>query len=270
MSKVHVHPTTNTQLRSIEQSPPHALLLFGPEGVGLRTIAWDLAVNITKEAYVSEVVPDEKGTITIETVRSLYRQTRTKQQVFRVVIIDDADAMSHAAQNALLKLLEEPVSNMVFILTSHRPTALLPTIASRLQHVDVRPVPAEITLQIITKATVGPQLAAQLGFMAGGLPAELLRLLGDESYRLAKIEIAEKAKSFIADSRSSKLVLIAKIASSRSDAQLFVAMLMRMLQVQLKRQQDEKLLNYIDTLISVSNILENNGHVRTQLLRTVV
>ncbi len=50
---------------------------------------------------------------------------------WRVVIIDDADTLNRNAQNALLKILEEPPRNTVLILITHRAGALIPTIRSR-------------------------------------------------------------------------------------------------------------------------------------------
>lgn len=50
---------------------------------------------------------------------------------WRVVIIDDADTMTRNAQNAILKILEEPPAKTLLILIAHRPGALLPTIHSR-------------------------------------------------------------------------------------------------------------------------------------------
>jgi len=79
------------------------------------------------------VEPGDTATIRIDQVRDVidragYRPFEGKR---RVVIIDDADVMVAAAQNALLKTLEEPPSSSVFILLSARPDMLLPTVRSR-------------------------------------------------------------------------------------------------------------------------------------------
>jgi DNA polymerase-3 subunit delta' len=79
------------------------------------------------------VEPGDTGSIKIEQVRDVvdragYRPFEGRR---RVVIINEADAMVEAAQNALLKTLEEPPSASVFILVSSIPDALLPTVLSR-------------------------------------------------------------------------------------------------------------------------------------------
>ena len=73
------------------------------------------------------------GSIKIEQVRDVidradYRPFEGRR---RVVIIDEADALMDAAQNALLKTLEEPPSASMFVLVSSIPDALLPTVRSR-------------------------------------------------------------------------------------------------------------------------------------------
>ena len=76
------------------------------------------------------VVPGDSGSIKIEQVRDIvdraaYRPFEGRR---RVVIIDEADALVPAAQNALLKTLEEPPPSSVFMLVTSRPDTLLPTV----------------------------------------------------------------------------------------------------------------------------------------------
>jgi DNA polymerase-3 subunit delta' len=82
---------------------------------------------------VQVIGPGETGSIKIEQVRAaidaaVYRPFEGRR---RVTIIEDADALVPAAQNALLKTLEEPPPSSVFILVTSRPDTLLPTVRSR-------------------------------------------------------------------------------------------------------------------------------------------
>jgi DNA polymerase-3 subunit delta' len=77
--------------------------------------------------------PGDTGTIKIDQVREVidranYRPFEGRR---RTVIVDEADALMAAAQNALLKTLEEPPSASVFVLVSSMPDVLLPTVRSR-------------------------------------------------------------------------------------------------------------------------------------------
>ncbi|MCB1531248.1 MAG: DNA polymerase III subunit delta' [Alphaproteobacteria bacterium] len=78
---------------------------------------------------------------------------------WRVVIIDDADTMNRNAQNALLKVLEEPPKRTVLILVAHRMGALIPTIRSRAQVIHFQPLQETHLQQLIETHT--PGLSAQ-------------------------------------------------------------------------------------------------------------
>jgi DNA polymerase III subunit delta' len=98
--------------------------------------------------------PGDTGSIKIEQVREVvdraaYRPFEGKR---RVVIIDEADALVPAAQNALLKTLEEPPSLSVFILVTARPDVLLPTVRSRCPRLNFRPLsPNEIAAALVAR-----------------------------------------------------------------------------------------------------------------------
>src|SRR5207244_12047266 len=82
---------------------------------------------------VPMVEPGDNGSIKIKQVRDIvdaaaYRPFEGRR---RVVIFDDADALVPAAQNALLKTLEEPPPSSVFVLVTARPDSLLATVRSR-------------------------------------------------------------------------------------------------------------------------------------------
>ena len=149
----------------------HAWLIAGPEGVGKATFAraaaarmlaegsephklspgWDVP-ETTRTAHLiaagahpdyRELVrlpkdaakPDEAlaRSITIAQVRSLQPLFATKPSLStrRVVVIDSIDDLERGGANALLKNLEEPPAGTIFLLVSHAPGQLLPTIRSR-------------------------------------------------------------------------------------------------------------------------------------------
>ncbi|MBQ8996421.1 hypothetical protein IJ095_00080 [Candidatus Saccharibacteria bacterium] len=88
----------------------------------------------THGAAVSLLRPDEKsGKISIEMVREFAVQTNAKDTADRFFLIAHAEALNPAAQNALLKNLEEPKPFHHFVLLTDTPSALLPTVLSRAQ-----------------------------------------------------------------------------------------------------------------------------------------
>ena len=266
-----IDPVTKKQLLGLSSDPPQAMLLTGESGVGLKTIALEWARTISKNTGDVEILePNEKGTITIENIRSLYSSTRARRESIKTVIIDDADKMGTDAQNAFLKLLEEPNSSTGFILTSHTPGKLLPTVLSRLNQVNIRAVSeAESRVLLENYSVTQPRLKSQIMFLASGLPAEIVRLCDNETYRSQKLEQAGIAKEFVTGTRFEQLQLIAKL-TSRETAQEVIRLAIRMVSAQLDKNQNEPILNKLNAMLDVSESLSQNGHVRTQLLRLVI
>ena len=161
---------------------PHSLLFSGPEGVGKKQFALELARSLVcagpqdeagcgkcsacKRAGVFDIPKFEKGDdsdfvffsqhpdvgivvpfkriLRIGGIRELEREANflPYESQARVFVVDDADKMNDAASNALLKTLEEPPSTAYIILIASRADSLLPTILSRCQVIRFAPVEA--------------------------------------------------------------------------------------------------------------------------------
>jgi DNA polymerase III gamma/tau subunit len=149
-----VHPEAVALLDTFLVAPVHALLISGSRGTGKTILARQLGTELLgtqtleNQPYYREVVP-VKGTTTIAQIRELIQFFRLavpgKQAIKRVAVLQDAEAMGTEAQNALLKLLEEPPEGSVLLLTSSNVQSLLPTIRSRVQLV-MLPKPSEAAL----------------------------------------------------------------------------------------------------------------------------
>jgi len=109
--------------------------------------------RIERGAHPDVIVlqPSDMGTIKIDEVRDVVQKAgyRPFEGRRRVVIIDEADALVDAAQNALLKTLEEPPSASIFILVSSMPDALLPTILSRCPRLRFGPLSASEVARVL-------------------------------------------------------------------------------------------------------------------------
>lgn len=136
----------------------HAYLFSGPRGVGKTTSARLLAMAVNCERKNEIDVPpcgtcescrlvqagnhpdvielDAASNNSVEDVRDLREKVRLAsiRGGMRVWILDEAHMLSKAAANALLKTLEEPPANLIFILATTEPERLPPTILSRCQH----------------------------------------------------------------------------------------------------------------------------------------
>lgn len=189
MTKLVTAPSLQSTLGRLRADLPQSLLLHGDTGVGLATIANNIAPHATLiEPLSKKGEPDhETGSISVERIRELYEQTRS-QGAMTHVVMDDADRMTLPAQNAFLKLLEEPPRGVHFILTSHSPDKLLATIRSRVESVHVPRVSLDASKQIVAASKLSDTARAQALFLASGRPALLRRL----SEQPAVLEAAAK------------------------------------------------------------------------------
>ena len=110
----------------------------------------------------------EGNQIGIEQIRELddFINLTSHRSGYKVIVIHPAEAMNLHAANAVLKTLEEPPDNSLFILVSHRPQRLLPTIVSRCRSVAM-PVPSrEAALGWLAKQSIAEQdiALAQAGY----------------------------------------------------------------------------------------------------------
>lgn len=267
VNNLYIHHQLERPLSVFTKELPHALLISGSEGVGLHTIAHSIATQSGK--IVTEILPDEKGTISIEVIRELYAQTRSKQQA-RVIIIDDADAMTHAAQNALLKLLEEPGESISFILTSHKPSALLRTIRSRVQEVSIPFITQEDTNTLVQELGVhDASTKSQILFMASGRPAEITRLVSNEEYFNEQKEIVRDAKQYLQGGAYEKIIVIQKYSTDRYKSQQLIKAATAIVEFSLKSRPQDNLLDQLTTLTHTHEKIQENRHVKTQLLKSV-
>lgn len=86
----------------------------------------------------------------------------------RVAVIEAADRMTPDAANALLKLLEEPPPDVVLILLSDNPEGVLPTVHSRCQTLEFRPLPVEEVSRVLREEGVSPEQAEVLARLSRG------------------------------------------------------------------------------------------------------
>ena len=95
--------------------------------------------------------------IRVEEVRTLIGDARlTRGRAgFRVTIVDAIDDCNPSSANALLKILEEPPAETLFILISHRPGGLLPTIRSRCRSIALRPLSDAEVRDVVRRAAAG-------------------------------------------------------------------------------------------------------------------
>lgn len=223
---------------------PNSLLFAGPEGVGKKQFAIELArsfvcqssilacgtcsackrvglfntptsdkgedydsVFFGEHSDVGIVIPFKRN-LRVGAIRALEMQSnyRPYEARARVFIIDDADKMNDAASNALLKTLEEPPSTTYLILITSRPDALLSTIRSRCQTIRFAPVvESEIEDLLIKRQNFNPTDAKLAARIANGRVATALNIDLDRFRSQRIAQMSVIEKSFIHVDRAALL-----------------------------------------------------------------
>jgi DNA polymerase III subunit delta' len=178
----------------------HALLFAGPSGVGKSLTARLLAARVACEAeddrpcgscggclqVAAGTHPDllwiapqsGKKEIGVELARQLKRfaQMRSVSAARKLAVIDDADRLSIAAQNALLKTLEEPPGSALLVLVTASPGALLATVRSRCQRIPFHPLADDEVQAVLEAELADPEEARRWVARAEGSPGRALGL----------------------------------------------------------------------------------------------
>jgi len=202
--------------------PPQAWLICGPPGVGKATLAYriaryllaygasdrgpaDLSVPASDRASIQVAAGSHPGLLVLKrsvesgklmTVLSVGEVRRLSGFFgmtsgaggWRVAVVDTADDMNDNAANALLKLLEEPPSRAMLLVLSNTPGRLLPTIRSRCQRLNLRPL-GEGDMEAELERLLPERNAAErasLARLARGSLGAALTLAGGDGLMLAE------------------------------------------------------------------------------------
>ncbi len=203
--------------------PPQAWLITGPPGIGKATLAYRiarylLAYGATDKGPADLAVPERDANaiqvragshagllilkrglndngrlmtvIGVDEIRKLggFFGMTSGAGGWRVAIVDSADEMNDNAANAILKLLEEPPPRAMLLLLAHVPGRLLPTIRSRCQRLDLKPLDEKTVAAELAKLLPDskPAERASLARLSGGSIGAALQLAGGEGVVLAQ------------------------------------------------------------------------------------
>jgi DNA polymerase-3 subunit delta' len=204
--------------------PPSAWLITGPPGIGKATLAYRIARYLLAYGATDagpedlSVPPDNSAArqvsaqshpgllilkravnprtgklmtvLSVDEIRRLsdFFGMTSGAGGWRVAIVDTADDMNDNAANALLKMLEEPPANALLLLLSNMPGRLLPTIRSRCQRLDLRPLDDMILERALARHLPDSTAAerASLARLSGGSIGAALTLATGEGADLAQ------------------------------------------------------------------------------------
>lgn len=241
MPKLVLHPATQKLVDDYLANPTHALCLVGPPGAGKGYLAKTLVRTVlgTDAADSMLLLSAAESGLGIEQVRELQHFLRLKKPgnngLKRAVIIEDAERMSEEAQNALLKTLEEPPADTIFILTTDGSASLRPTIYSRVQKLPILPVPLDTAKEFFTATDTEIAKAYSL---SGGYAGLMYALLNDPEHALVKA--VGQAKEIMQATTFERLSMVDRLAKEKDNLPTLFYALQRVVGAVMARSKDRK------------------------------
>ncbi len=229
----------------------HAYLLVGPPHVGKTTLATDLAqvlncqgaeppcgecqacrrildgkhadvivIGLNSAKGLKEVKPQVE--ISIEDIRGLQRSASLPpyEGKYKVFIIDRAEYLSSEAANCLLKTLEEPPPRAIVLLLTAEETWLLPTVISRCQRVELKPMPSgEVESVLVKSHGIDGDKARLLARLSQGCLGWAIAASVDDSYLQQRTRRLSELSSLPNAGWEERFVYAAQFGSDRKPAE---------------------------------------------------
>ena len=224
----------------------HAYLLVGPRHVGKGTLALNLAQALNcdgikppcgqcrscrrilenKHADVTSTGLDSRMEIGIDDIRELQHLANLPpyEGKCKVFIIEDAEYLSTEAANSLLKVLEEPPPKVIWLLLAAEEQRLLPTVASRCQRLELKPMSLEQTQKILANSyNVDLAKAKLLAHLCQGCLGWALSVLADDNLFQQRCQTVDKLSSLLIASLEERFAYAQVLATQLSQDRKFVA-----------------------------------------------
>ena len=215
----------------------HAYIINGEKGMGKRTVAKAFAMTLLCEEKgtvpcmkchscvqaltdnnpdLIMITPDKPTTLSIDHIRqTLVNDVELKpySNSHKVYIVEDAELMNNAAQNAILKTIEEPPEYAVIILLTTNISALLQTVLSRCVKLDMQPLKKEVVKKYLMEKEKVVDYQADIAVsFAGGNLGKAIELSKSQDFAEMLDEVIQLLR-YIKDMQAYEVVAAVKRAS---------------------------------------------------------
>ncbi len=224
---------------------PHAIIIEGEKGTGKRTIsayiakaalceAADRPCSVCRSCHLADVgthpdiervaLEENKKMISVKQIDHIreiaYLTPHTASG--KVIIIEDANTMNASSQNKLLKILEEPPANVIFILLCEASNQLLDTVVSRCTVFSLYPPDFSSALEVLISKGIGSADAEDALITAKNNIGKALQILGNAKSALGARIASDFFGAIIEGNALEALKITAVLDKNRADADVFV------------------------------------------------
>lgn len=257
MKQLLVHPKTNSDLDAVVAAPRACYMLVGERGSGKLTLALYVAEQLQVAiGDVLRIAPNDKNTITIEQAHDLI-DNLSKYPIQpggkRVVIIESAERMTIPAQNALLKVIEEPAVNTIFLLLISSTKGVLSTIKSRCQTIYVRPV-------------VDMDISDKIKDLARGRAGLAMEMLNSSEVCDMQTDITSRAGDILRASSFDRILLVDKLASDKDQGEIIDWLAYKLSEAVRQQKAPSQALQSMQNYFIYSNAGVASKHALTEMM----
>lgn len=274
--KIILGTTNIKKLDLLAKKKPQSILIYSKRGLGVNIASSYYAKKI--KGIVNNIYPTDidgntdikRGTIKISQIRDLIKHSQNFNKENVITIINYADKMQESAQNSFLKLLEEPIENHYIVLTSENKGALLNTILSRVQEIELKsPSKLEFDKLFDLEKTKDEKKNQQIKFIANNRPYKLIELK-DEDNLNHNLEIFMDARKFINEITVDSFKLIKKYSEKKEDLLELLDAILIILNSLMTKKPSRELSDKILLCVDVIKKIENQKNAKIQLLRLMI
>lgn len=198
----------------------HAYIINGEQGMGKKMMAKAFSMTLQCEKKgetpcmechscrqaltgnnpdIRWVTHEKANVISVEEIRTQINsdvQIKPYSNEYKIYIIDEAAKMNTAAQNAILKTIEEPPSYVIIVLLTDNKDMLLSTILSRCVAMDLRPVRKDIVEKyLVERAGIVDYRAKEVSSFAGGNIGKAIKMAASDDFYHLKENVVNIAKN---------------------------------------------------------------------------
>jgi DNA polymerase III delta prime subunit len=280
MNNQLLHPKTKKDLDNFIAKPSHGLIITGQAGTGKKSLAVYILSQLLKTNNLSnsgqaKIISPVNNSISIDQIRQVQEFIKLKtlgtNQLKRAIIIENAELMGTEAQNALLKLLEEPPADTVIVLTCTTTSELLPTISSRAQKISVQNPNQVQIIEFFTQLGKEQKDIEKAYFIGEGRTGLISAILNGQSTELT--EQISAAKQTLGMNQFDRLKQVDSLSKDKAKVDLFLQAMEIICSSGLKqavnkntKSQIKRWHSYLKSVVKTQNNL--NKQANTKLLLT--